>query len=158
MDFSWTSGSGCRRMLRFQNPVKRGPCITPSPPQSGRTCGDRRRTILLPAACLDMRELVFKACTVSVWEKVRPGQWECFGKSSFCTVWVRKLRRNFRQVDWIVSVWCLHGGTSSQSLSVSDSLMTCFLSNYSFIISSHTKGIAGVLLLSQLKRLPFVLK
>lgn len=37
---------------------------------------------LLPAVCLDMRELVFKACTVSVWEKVRPGQCEWFGRSN----------------------------------------------------------------------------
>lgn len=40
--------------------------------------------------CLDMRELVFKACTISVWEKVRlkkvrrlPVWWnECFNNSS----------------------------------------------------------------------------
>lgn len=69
---------------------------------------------LSPAAYVDMRELVFKACTVSVWEKVRSGRWkswplysvsekdtECYGKI---------------QMDWIVSVWCFIKGTSSSDL------------------------------------------
>uniref|UniRef100_A0A671TME3 RIMS-binding protein 2 n=1 Tax=Sparus aurata TaxID=8175 RepID=A0A671TME3_SPAAU len=42
-------------------------CLLPSPQQSGLT--RRGRHHLSPAVYLDMRELVFKACTVSVWEK-----------------------------------------------------------------------------------------
>lgn len=49
-------------------------CLLPSPQQSGLT--RRGRHHLSPAVYLDMRELVFKACTVSVWEKVRLSQLE----------------------------------------------------------------------------------
>lgn len=63
-----------------------------------------------------MRELVFKACTVSVWEKVRTGQWEK-RKSYFCIYVSGKF------------------GQMSDVFMMGQVVSLC-LSNYSFIIVS----------------------
>lgn len=62
VDLSWSSGSG------YCSSLWRGVTIA-SQLQSARTCGGCSWTGL--PVCLDMRELVFQACTISVWEKVR---------------------------------------------------------------------------------------